>query len=111
MVTVKQLEQELLREKQSLQEATTYRQQTAELAFQVLKKMQNTQPFLSRESAEKFVSRAFPSADRDRQLDVAKMLHVVWTQKKNHQNYSVEFQRQLAERKRSRGPISFVLTK
>lgn len=36
MVTVKQLEQELLREKQSLQEATTYRQQTAELALQVV---------------------------------------------------------------------------
>lgn len=111
MVTVKQLEQELLREKQLLQEATTYRQQTAELALQVLKTVQNTKPFLSRESAEKFVSRALPSADRDRQLDVAKMLHVVWTQKKNHQNYSVEFQRQLAERKKSRGPISFVLTK
>ena len=38
MVTVKQLEQELLREKQLLQEATTYRQQTADLALQVLKK-------------------------------------------------------------------------
>lgn len=63
MVTVKQLEQELLREKQSLQEATTYRQQTAELALQVLKIVQNTQPFLSRESAEIFVLRALPSAD------------------------------------------------
>lgn len=111
MITVKQLEQELLREKQSLQEATTYRQQTADLALRVLKTVQNTQPFLSRESAENFVSRALPSADRDRQLDVAKMLHVVWTQKKNERSYSVEFQRQLAERKKSRGPISFVLTK
>lgn len=49
MVTVKQLEQELLREKQSLQESTTYRQQTAELALQVLKQCK----IRSRSSVEK----------------------------------------------------------
>ena len=45
MVTVQQLEQEVLKEQKLLQAATTYRQQTAELALQVVRKSQNTELF------------------------------------------------------------------
>lgn len=111
MVTVYQLEQELLREKQSLKAATTYRQQTAELSLQVLKTVQDITPFFSRTGAQKVVSAVLKSADKDRQLDVAKMLHVLFVQMNNHQNYSAEFQHKLAARKRNRGRVSLVLTK
>lgn len=111
MVTVQQFEQALLKEAQLLQDATVYRQQTAALSLQVLKTVQDVTPFFSRTDAQKVVSRVLKSADWDRQLDVAKMLHVLLVQMSNQQNYSMEFQRKLAARKRNRGRVSLVLTK
>lgn len=111
MVTVRQFEQALLREAQLLQDATTYRQQTAELSLQVLKTVQDTTPFFSRTDAQKVVSNVLKTADVDRQLDVAKMLHVLFVQMSNQQNYSTEFQQKLAARKPNRGRVSLVLTK
>ncbi|AXI00814.1 hypothetical protein DV702_14525 [Sporosarcina sp. PTS2304] len=111
MVTVYQLEQELLREKQSLKATTTYRQQTAELSLQVLKTVQDTAPFFNRTDAQKVVSAVLRSANKHRQLDVAKMLHVLFVQMNNHENYSAEFQHKLAARKRNRGRVSLIFTK
>lgn len=111
MITVYQLEQELLKEKELLKAATTYRQQTVELSLQVLKTVQDTTPFFSRTGAQKVVSTVLKSADKDRQLDVAKMLHVLFVQMNNQQNYSTEFQQKLAARKRNRGRVSLVLMK
>lgn len=112
MVTVQQLEQELLKEAQVLsKEATVYRQQTAALSLEVLKTMQDVTPFFSRVAVQKVVSAVLKSADVDRQMDVAKMLHVLFVQMNNQQNYSADFQQKLAERKRNRGRVSLVLTK
>ena len=112
MVTVQQLEQELLKEAQVLsKEATVYRQQTAALSLEVLKTMQDVTPFFSRVAVQRVVSDVLKSADVDRQLDVAKMLHVLFVQMNNQQNYSEDFQQKLAERKRNRARVSLVLTK
>lgn len=112
MVTVQQLEQELMKETQLLvQGATAYRQQTAELSLQVLKTVQDVTPFFNRTGVQKVVFDVLKSVDLDRQLDVAKMLHVLFVQMNNQQNYSAEFQKKLAECKRNRGHVSLVLTK
>lgn len=111
VVKVVQLEQELLREMQLLKTATAYRQETADLSLQVLRTVQDTTPFFSRAGAQKVVSAELKSVDKDRQLDVAKMLHVLLVQMNNQQNYSVEFQQKLATRKYNRGRVSLVLTK
>lgn len=112
MVTVQPLEQELVKEVQTLsKEATVYRQQTALLTLGVLKTMQDETPLFSRTAIQKIVLDVLKSANRDRQQDVAKMLHVLFVQLNNHQNYSVEFQQKLAERKRNRRQVSLVLTK
>lgn len=111
MVTVQQFEQALLKEAQLLQDATAYRHQTVVLSLQVLKTVQDVTPFFSRTDAQKIVSTVLKSADWDHQLDVAKMLHVLFVQMSNQQNYSMEFQRKLAVRKRNHGRVSLVLTK
>ena len=111
MVTVQQFEQALLKEAQLLQDAIAYRQQTAALYLQVLKTVQDVTPFFSRTDAQKVVSSVLKSADWDRQLDLAKMLHVLFVQMSNQQNYSMAFQQKLAARKRNRGRVSLVLTK
>ncbi|MFD0943018.1 hypothetical protein [Savagea faecisuis] len=98
MVIVQQLEQEVLKEQQLLQTATTYRQQTVELALQVVRKAQNTVLFCTKAGSQVAVSKMLPSADHDRQLDVAKMLHVLYIQINNQQQYSVEMQQELAAR-------------
>ena len=87
MATVQQLEQEVLKEQQLLQAATTYRQQTVELALQVVRKGQNTVLFCTKAGAQAAVSKMLPSANHDRQLDVAKMLHVLYIQINNQQQY------------------------
>lgn len=111
MVTVQQLEQELLKERQLLHASTTYRQQTAELALQVVRTAQNTAPFFTRAGAQTAVSKVLPATDNDRQLDVAKMLHVLYIQINNQQQYSIKIQQELDARKRNRGQIVFVSTK
>lgn len=112
MVTVQQLEQELLKEAQLLnRDATAYRQKTAELSLKVLETVQDVTPFFSRADVQRVVSAVLKTADVDRQLDVAKMLHVLFVQMNNQQNYSADFQQKLAERKRNRGRVSLVLTK
>lgn len=111
MVTVQQLEQEVLKEQQLLQDATTYRQQTVELALLVVRNVLNTEPFCTKAGAQVAVSKMLPLVDYDRQLDVAKMLHVLYIQINNQQQYPVEMQQELAVRKRDRGQIMFVSTK
>lgn len=112
MVTVQQLEKELLKEVRLLrQEATVYRQQTAELSLKVLETVQDVTPFFNRTSVQQVVSNVLKSTDVDCQLDVAKMLHVLFVQMSNQENYSTAFQKKLAERKRNRGRVSLVLTK
>lgn len=111
MITIQQLEREVLREQQLLQAATTYRQQTVELALLVVRNVLNTEPFCTKVGAQAAVSRMLLSTDYDSQLDVAKMLHVLYIQINNQQQYSVEMQQELAVRKRDRGQIMFVSTK
>lgn len=111
MVTVQQLEQEVLKEQQLLHAATTYRRQTVELALQVVRKALNVELFCTKAGAQAAVLKMLPTADHDRQLDVAKMLHVLYIQINNQQQYSVKIQQELAARKRYRGQIVFVSTK
>lgn len=112
MVTVQQLEQELLKEAKFLEQgATAYRQQTAELSLKVLKSVQDITPFFNRSRALDIVSTVLNFSDAERQQDVAKMLHVLFTQMSNQQNRTEEFLQKLAERKRNRGRVSLKLTK
>ncbi len=112
MVTVQQFRQALLKEADVLkEEATVYRQQTAAYSLQVLETVQEVTPFFNRASAMDIVARVLNTMDVDRQVDVAKMLHVLSVDLRNQQQFSADFREKVAERKRNRKRVSFVLTK
>lgn len=92
-------------------DSTEYRQQTAELSLHVLKQAKEVTPFLNRDSAFQFVSNILKSEDEERQMDVAKFLHVVLTDLTNRSQFSDAFKAKLEERRRNRSTISFVSTK
>ncbi len=111
MVTLQEFVSEVEKETQLLQTgATRYRQQTATLSLKVLRNVQEVTPFLKRDSAFQFVSNVLKTVDVDRQMDVAKMLHLLLTDLTTRSQLSDEFKAKLEERRRKRKAVSFVLT-
>lgn len=112
MASLQKLVWEVEKETQRLQAgATKYRQQIATLSLEVLRNVQEVTPFFKRDSALQFVSNVLKTVDVDRQMDVAKMLHVLLTDLTTRSQLSDEFKTKLEERRRKRKAVSFVLTK
>lgn len=112
MVTVQQLKDELSKDLELFRnDGTKYRQETTELSLQVLESMHTLIPFMDRTRTLKIVSNELTTADLERKKDVAKMLNVTYVQMNTRQNYSSDFKRELAQRKRQRGKITLELTK
>lgn len=112
MVTVQHLKDELSKDLELFRDGgTEYRQKTTELSLKVLGNVHTLTPFMDRTRTLQIVSNELKTADLERKKDVAKMLNVTYVQMSTQQNYSSDFKRELAQRKRQRGKITLELTK
>ena len=97
---------ELSKEFEYLQNGgTSYRIETATFCLELVRKINDANPFLEKEATEKIVLLHFPYADAERLKDVTKMLNTVANSLELKANLTDEIKELLLARKKKRRPL------
>lgn len=112
MELISKLQEQLVEEKEMLKTgATSYRYRTATLALDFLPYVTSADMLKSRELLQIQLEKTWPTLDEDRIADIAKFLHVSYTQLANQMNRSSEMKQLLDQRRANREKFTLKLVK
>ena len=107
-VTFERFLLEVEKEAAQMQSATSYRQKTAAMALDFVKKFRTVDLFESRDRAYKTLKTYFKTEDEERLLDVAKFLNVLYRELTKLANLPEQVRAILEEKAKKRKPLSLV---
>src|SRR5690625_5219106 len=88
--------QELKQEKERLLKGTSYRRETARLAYEIAVQVKSVKPFFEQRTARSTVEKLYPKMDPHRLEDVAKFLRVIANDLKLHATMSEDLKKKIA---------------